>query len=268
MLMQAALQIGFVLIILAAFFWTIERLFPENPAQPRWRRDSGLDVVYWFFNGIVTQFVVTAITVMVFVLAFLTLPRIGLSFVQNLPGVVQVLLVLLLGDLIFYWTHRISHHHPFFWKLHAIHHSPEQLDWLAAARVHPFDTIFHRVAAIIPLYLLGVQPGILAAYAPLLAFYPIFVHANIRWGYGWLGYVIASPAFHRWHHSSDAAALDKNFSGLFPVFDFIFGTAYFPRKITVCTTKKYRARSGVNWHIPSAKSVRRPRLHPLFSPTL
>jgi sterol desaturase/sphingolipid hydroxylase (fatty acid hydroxylase superfamily) len=57
------------------------------------------------------------------------------------------------------------------------------------------------------------------------------VHANVRWDFGPLRYVIATPAFHRWHHSTEADALNKNFSGLFPVTDWLFGTLYMPKGV-------------------------------------
>lgn len=87
--------------------------------------------------------------------------------------------------------------------------------------------MLHKVAAIVPLYLLGFAPNVLAAYAPFLALYPLLVHANVSWNFGPLRYVLATPGFHRWHHAAEA--LDKNFSGLFPFFDLLFGTAYFPK---------------------------------------
>jgi sterol desaturase/sphingolipid hydroxylase (fatty acid hydroxylase superfamily) len=50
----------------------------------------------------------------------------------------------------------------------------------------------------------------------------------VSWTYGPLRYVFASPAFHRWHHTSEEEGLDKNFAGLFPFIDVIFGTFYMP----------------------------------------
>jgi sterol desaturase/sphingolipid hydroxylase (fatty acid hydroxylase superfamily) len=55
------------------------------------------------------------------------------------------------------------------------------------------------------------------------------VHANVSWGFGPLGRLVASPKFHRWHHTSEDEGLDKNFAGMFPVFDMIFGTYYMPK---------------------------------------
>jgi sterol desaturase/sphingolipid hydroxylase (fatty acid hydroxylase superfamily) len=67
-----------------------------------------------------------------------------------------------------------------------------------------------------------------AAYVPFLTFYAIMLHANVSWTFGPLRNVFASPTFHRWHHTSEDLALNKNFAGLFPVFDRLFGTLYLP----------------------------------------
>ncbi len=77
--------------------------------------------------------------------------------------------------------------------------------------------------------LLGFAPAALAAYLPFLTLYAIMLHANVDWSFGPLRNVIASPAYHRWHHAAEAQALNKNFSGLFPFYDRLFGTHYLPR---------------------------------------
>jgi len=156
----------------------------------------------------------------------LKMPR--LTLLGHQPLALQALEALLVVEFFGYWSHRALHEVPALWRLHKVHHSSEQLDWLAAARVHPMESVWNRMITLLPLFLLGFSPGITAFFGPFFAIYPIFLHANVRWGYGRLGYAIASPAFHRWHHSSDREALNKNYSGLLPVFDFLFGTAHFP----------------------------------------
>ena len=77
-----------------------------------------------------------------------------------------------------------------------------------------------------------VPKGILDRHrVPLLTLYAVFLHARIDWTYGPVGRVIASPAFHRWHHSQEPEAIDKNFSGLFAFWDVLFGTYYHPHSI-------------------------------------
>jgi sterol desaturase/sphingolipid hydroxylase (fatty acid hydroxylase superfamily) len=86
-----------------------------------------------------------------------------------------------------------------------------------------------RVIQALPLLLFGFNATLLGAYVPLLTFYAIGLHANVPWDFGPLRYVIASPVFHRWHHTSEREGLDRNFAGAFPWLDALFGTLYMPR---------------------------------------
>jgi sterol desaturase/sphingolipid hydroxylase (fatty acid hydroxylase superfamily) len=81
----------------------------------------------------------------------------------------------------------------------------------------------------VPLACLGFPLNALAGYVPFLTFYAILLHANVSWSFGPLRYVIASPLFHRWHHTTEEQGLDKNFAPLFPFVDLAFGTFYMPR---------------------------------------
>ncbi len=97
-----------------------------------------------------------------------------------------------------------------------------------AARPNPVNDIVTRICQAVPFVLLGFSPLVVAAYVPFLTFYAIMLHANVSWTFGSLRHVFASPTFHRWHHTSEDQALNKNFAGLFPVIDRLFGTLYLP----------------------------------------
>ncbi len=212
---------------LGTLFYVLERVFPEQPEQPAVHSGTRVNAVYWFFDFFIARRLVTAVAVIVLIAAVaLGMPR--MTLLARQPLWLQAIEALLVADFCGYWSHRMMHSVPWLWRLHKVHHSSEQLDWLAAARVHPFESVWNKMVSLVPLFLLGFSPGITAFFGPLLAVYPIFIHANVRWGYGRIGYLVASPAFHRWHHSSDEAARDKNFSGLLPLYDFLFGTAHFP----------------------------------------
>ena len=58
------------------------------------------------------------------------------------------------------------------------------------------------------------------------------VHANLNWTFGPFKYVFASPVFHRWHHTSQAEGMDKNFAPTIPLIDVVFGTFYMPEGVT------------------------------------
>jgi sterol desaturase/sphingolipid hydroxylase (fatty acid hydroxylase superfamily) len=115
------------------------------------------------------------------------------------------------------------------WKFHAVHHSSVDVDWLSAVRLHPVNDVVMRIAAAIPVLLLGFAPLALAAAVPFFTFLAILVHANLDWDWGPLRSVIASPGFHRWHHTDEDEARDKNFAGLLPIWDIMFGTYYMPK---------------------------------------
>lgn len=103
-----------------------------------------------------------------------------------------------------------------------------EVDWLSSVRVHPVNDLVTKVAQVLPLALLGYRPDVLAAYGPILTLYAIFLHANVDWTFGPFRAVVASPVFHRWHHTKEAEALNKNFAGFFPFWDIVFGTYYMP----------------------------------------
>lgn len=216
------------LLVASLFFGLLQRAFPAVPPQTIWRRARRIDFLYWFFTPLVTRAIAAVAAGTVFVLlAPLIGWRIGSSWFASQPLAVQWLEVLIGSDLIGYGSHRLFHRRPL-WPIHAIHHSSESLDWLAASRVHPLNEAIARMMQLAPMLLLGFDPRVVAAAVPFLTFYAVFLHANVRWDFGPLRYVIASPRFHRWHHTSEGDGLDKNFAGLFPWIDLLFGTFYMP----------------------------------------
>ena len=70
-----------------------------------------------------------------------------------------------------------------------------------------------------------------------------WTHANLDWTFGPLRYVIASPVFHRWHHSADAASRETNYAPMFPVWDLMFGTFHMPRQVAAGALRR-RRRAG------------------------
>ena len=211
--------------VLALFFHFFERLWPEDAAQRRTPREGRIDLFYWFLDSLVARVTFLGGAVVAVTLILLRIPH-HPTWVTRQPLWAQAPEALLIGDLTGYWIHRAMHRIPWLWRIHAVHHSSERLNWLAAARVHPLETLIHRALSVAPVFLLGFSPGVVAFFAPFLAIYPIFIHANVRFDYGIFRGIVASPWFHRWHHSSDPAALNSNYAGLLPVWDYLFGTAH------------------------------------------
>jgi len=228
--------------VLGLGFALIEWRWPSVKGQPRFRKGVITDSAYFLLTPLVGK-PFTGLVVAIAVLSLSALFGLGLSAGQlrhldhrdtllgRQPGVLQVAEFLVLADLIGYWSHRAFHRIGLLWKFHSIHHSSTQLDWLSSVRVHPINEALSHTLSATPLLLLGFSTGAFAAYVPFLTLYAIMLHANVSWSFGPLRYIFASPTFHRWHHASEQEGLDRNFAGLLPVYDWLFGTLYMPRGV-------------------------------------
>ena len=147
------------------------------------------------------------------------------AWVQDMPFVVQVVVVLLAADLVQYIFHRAYHEVPILWRFHAVHHSAERMDWLAGSRQHIFEILLTRAMVLVPIFVLGFSKETLDAYVIIVGFQAVFNHANVHIKFGFLKYIFVTPQFHHWHHASDDAALDRNYAVHFAFLDHLFGTA-------------------------------------------
>ncbi|MBK8038146.1 MAG: sterol desaturase family protein [Verrucomicrobiaceae bacterium] len=228
------------LLILSVIFFIIERLAGRgrNRVQPVIRRGWFTDVIYLFATGLFTKplmrlllFLPAAILVIAQVVPAETFKAglyAGFGPLSRQPVWLQAIEIYVIGDFTGYWTHRLFHRGRW-WPFHAVHHSSEDLDWLGSVRVHPVNELVNKLSQAVPLLLMGFNPLVTLSTAPVLTFFAIFIHANVNWEFGPLRYVIATPVFHRWHHSREREAWDKNFAGLLPLWDILFGTFYMPR---------------------------------------
>jgi sterol desaturase/sphingolipid hydroxylase (fatty acid hydroxylase superfamily) len=141
----------------------------------------------------------------------------------------QVTAAIFIGDLCFYFVHRLLHTVPWLWRFHAIHHSSTHIDWLATVRVHPFEQILTKACQMIPLYLLGFSSEALAIYIVFSSAIAFFIHANVRVKFPILKWIIATPEFHSWHHDRYPQKRAQNLAVQLPILDYIFGTLYMPK---------------------------------------
>jgi len=225
------------LLVLGSAFFLLEKLAGAARPQAFFRRGFLTDVLYLFLASGMKLFtrllvVVPAVLLVAFGFveksAFAPGPYQGHGPVASQPLWLQTAELYLLADFIGYWMHR-AFHTGRLWPFHAVHHSSEELDWLGSVRVHPVNELVNNLVQVTPLILVGFNPVVAVSVAPALTLYAIFLHANLNWDFGPLRAVVATPVFHRWHHSKDPAAVDKNFAGLLPVWDLLFGTYYMPR---------------------------------------
>lgn len=215
----------FGFLVFAAALTFAERLYALHPR--RFRRDRWrTDVMHLLLNNVLISagLVVALVTLIV---AAHPLVNSGVqSAIASQSAVLQFLEAVLLADLAQYWAHRATHHFPLLWRFHKVHHSIEEMDWLAAARLHPLDAVFTRAVTVLPLYLLGFTRATFGAYLGFVALHAIFIHANLRFRFGPVRWVAATPEFHHWHHAREPG--NKNFAGSLPVFDLLFRTHHVP----------------------------------------
>lgn len=236
-------RIGIGLVVLGVVFAVLERFSPGLRGQRMWRRPGMWADVSYFFIAPTVGKALSGIAIFASVMtlgALMMMPHLAQdlragavreTWVTRLPTGVQIIALLFLGDLVGYWSHRAFHRLGPLWRLHAVHHSSRQLDWLASARVHPLNDVLSNVIVAIPLVALGFTGTAIASFAPILTLYALMLHANLSWTFGPLRHVITSPVFHRWHHTTEVEALNTNFAGLFSCLDHLFGTYYMPRGV-------------------------------------
>jgi len=233
--MSRLIQLAVGLIVLGIIFWPLERLAPSVHGKKILRKGFRVDLIYWFFTPTIAAgftfgvMMLTAIAIILISGGDVNGANLasGRPPISSLPRLMQYGSALLAADFFGYWGHRLFHLGKF-WDFHAIHHASEELDWLSAVRSHPVNQALGQVIVVAPLALLGFNLQILGTTAGLLTFWAIFIHSNVRWTFGPLRRFIATPAFHRWHHTSQSEGLDKNFGGLFLFWDRLFGTLHLP----------------------------------------
>ena len=206
-------------------FIFIEKLFALRKDQPVFRPEWQTDFHHFIVNHMVVGFVLLATNLLVHKL-FGWAANDGIrGWVAGLNFWVALFLIVLVADLVQYWTHRAYHELPLLWRLHAVHHSVKSMDWLAGSRQHILELLITRTLVLAPIYVLGFSKQVIDAYIVIVGFQAVFNHANVSVRLGPLRYLIVTPNFHHWHHSQDNEAIDKNYAAHFAFLDYLFGTA-------------------------------------------
>lgn len=235
-IVQQVIHLTVWLAILTLVFVTLERAFTLRPAPGR-SKELPRDIAYYFINNILPTTLLALCGAVLASTATRLLPGGWLGWVASWPIWARSLAVFVVGEIGYYWGHRWMHVNPFLWRFHAVHHAAEHVDWLTNTRAHPLDMIFGRLCGLVPAYALGLVAPTTHTQdiVPLLILFVttawgFFIHANLRWRYGPLEELVATPAFHHWHHTNDTENRDRNFAATLPVLDRIFGTMHLPRR--------------------------------------
>jgi len=139
-------------------------------------------------------------------------------------------------DFFDYWYHRASHHFNWWWGLHSLHHSQQNMNLWSDDRNHVFDDLLRDVYMGVVAIAIGVQPAQYVLLASLSRMLQSLQHANVRIHFGAIGErLLVSPRYHRMHHAIGVGHESHgqgtlggcNFAVLLPVWDIIFRTANF-----------------------------------------
>jgi sterol desaturase/sphingolipid hydroxylase (fatty acid hydroxylase superfamily) len=230
------LRLSLWLAILVAVFVPLERLFAVHPHKTL-RKGIGADLGYYFLNGLFAAAILSVPAALLGWSVRHIMPGSLLAFTTSLPFWAKAVVGMVTGEVGYYWGHRWSHQIPFLWRFHAIHHSAEEMDFLVNTRAHPLDMVFSRFCGLVPMYALGLAgptsasggtalPVLVALIGTTWGF---FIHANLRWSFGPLEWLISTPKFHHWHHTK-TGLIDHNYASTFPWLDRLFGTHNLPRE--------------------------------------
>lgn len=132
-------------------------------------------------------------------------------------------LAFVLYDFCYYWSHRCQHQINFLWGIHVVHHQSEEFNLSTALR-QPFNGFWIGSLFYLPLLFLGFPPEVIVAVGSLNLIYQYWVHTRFINTLGWLEKVLVTPMNHRVHHAINDPYIDRNFGGVFILWDRLFGT--------------------------------------------
>lgn len=199
----------------------LERLQPFREDWLEDHQDTRTDLVHLIVNLSVIQLTAT-------ILAQLGdwLPDALSTFPTTIALWGQLIIVAVILDLSLYCMHRLSHHLPWLWHLHAPHHSAERLYWMNGERRHPLHAAIMAGPGLLILFMMGAPAAVVATWFGILTVHLAFQHANLDYSLGWLRKVIGVAETHRWHHKRDFEDAQVNFGEFLLIWDHLLGSFY------------------------------------------
>ena len=132
-------------------------------------------------------------------------------------------LATVLYDLCYYWLHRMGHERTILWAAHVAHHQSEDYNLTTALRQTSTGFLLGWVFYI-PMYLLGIPAEVVVTVGAINLIYQFWVHTEHVPKLGWYEWVFVTPSNHRVHHAQNDIYLDRNYGGIFILWDRLFGT--------------------------------------------
>ncbi len=217
---------GLSFLFLMVLFIPMEKVFPAKHGQPIIRKAWWMDLSFFLGQYLIWNVLILwTLDYFDYWLTYLT-PQQLRQYVALQPFWLQTCEVILLSDILIYWGHRLQHRVDFLWRFHKVHHTAEHMDWLAAHREHPIDTIYTMGLINLPAIVMGFPLQTIAGVIAFRGIWAIYIHSNVRLPFPALRWLIGSPELHHWHHDRDRDA--GNYANISPLMDIIFGTHICP----------------------------------------
>jgi sterol desaturase/sphingolipid hydroxylase (fatty acid hydroxylase superfamily) len=214
-----------VLIIMLILMYAIENMLPyltpPTNKKTHYKRNFTISLVSFLLNAVVG-------TLVVMVVEITGKNHWGLLNQLQLPVAVKLIAAILLYDFCSYLAHNLAHKLPFLWRFHRIHHSDSHLNVSSSLRFHPVDVIWAQgIASSAIVILIGMPITAFVIYGSIAIPLLIMQHTNVRFPRKLeqiASLVIATPGWHKIHHSSEQKETDSHYGDVFTFWDRIFGT--------------------------------------------
>lgn len=221
----------FIFLLSAVYILVFEQVLPLNPSWKARKSDFWQELKHFLLSTTLFDALgkAAALALVLYIQdSFFTADTIW----EKIPFILSFVIALLIGELLPYFYHRLSHTgnrnsvlSMFLWKIHSIHHLPESMNWFKTNWIHPINIFLNAVLKIAPLLILGFNDQVIFAVSVSHVVIAYISHANIQTKTGFLDYIIVTPQVHHFHHSQKLEEAG-NFGNIIPFWDITFGTYY------------------------------------------
>jgi sterol desaturase/sphingolipid hydroxylase (fatty acid hydroxylase superfamily) len=195
----------------------VEMLYDAVWMEKRSWKDTAANFFIFFINTFMS-------TTVIGIVAIVALIPFSLLQVYTIPhNLATWILAIFVADFFYYWMHRIEHKSRILWAFHVVHHSSEDYNLTTPKRLSWFQDI-HEWLFLIPMVLIGFDVFQTIVAFVLVSQYQSWIHTKKIGKLGVFEYVFNTPSSHRVHHGTAKHHIDKNFGGMFIIWDRMFGT--------------------------------------------
>ena len=221
---EDSLRLGIFISILLVMM-SAEALFPRKDRvldrAHRWTSNLLLIVIDGLFVRLLFPIVAVGVSVIAAERNW------GLFNMLDLPIWLEITLAIIILDMMIYWQHVASHHIPFLWALHKVHHADRDIDVTTGSRFHPIEiglSMLYKMALVV---ILGAPVLAVIIFEIILNGCAMFNHSNVKLPIGFdrvLRRFIVTPDMHRVHHSTIVAETNSNYGFSLSLWDRIFSS--------------------------------------------